>query len=151
MLHALHDSFRKLRSFVFIERISEVTEAVESTGAIAYTAQRKEPVMFTRLMNVIRGFFGLFVSGVEKRNPEALLEVDRSASVALFRYNERRGLLRRCRPSSFQVGRSRVVLSGFQPVALQRKYIHVSWPRMASETCPRDSSSNQECGTEKEY
>jgi uncharacterized protein len=26
MLHALHDSFRKLRSFVFVERISEVTE-----------------------------------------------------------------------------------------------------------------------------
>ena len=29
MLHALHDSFRKLRSFVFIERISEVTEVFE--------------------------------------------------------------------------------------------------------------------------
>jgi uncharacterized protein with von Willebrand factor type A (vWA) domain len=26
VLHALHDSFRKMRSFVFIERISEVTE-----------------------------------------------------------------------------------------------------------------------------
>ncbi len=29
MLHALHDAFRKLRSFVFIERISEVTEIFE--------------------------------------------------------------------------------------------------------------------------
>jgi len=29
VLHALHDSFRKLRSFVFIERISEVTEVFE--------------------------------------------------------------------------------------------------------------------------
>ena len=29
MLHALHDSFRKLRSFVFIERISEVTDVFE--------------------------------------------------------------------------------------------------------------------------
>ena len=29
VLHALHDSFRKLRSFVFIERISEVTELLE--------------------------------------------------------------------------------------------------------------------------
>src|SRR4029453_13626346 len=29
VLHALHDSFRKLRSFVFIERISEVTSAFE--------------------------------------------------------------------------------------------------------------------------
>ena len=26
VLHALHDSFRKMRSFVFIERISEVTD-----------------------------------------------------------------------------------------------------------------------------
>jgi uncharacterized protein len=29
VLHALHDSFRKLRSFVFIERISEVTDVFE--------------------------------------------------------------------------------------------------------------------------
>jgi uncharacterized protein with von Willebrand factor type A (vWA) domain len=29
VLHALHDSFRKLRSFVFIERISEVSEVFE--------------------------------------------------------------------------------------------------------------------------
>jgi uncharacterized protein with von Willebrand factor type A (vWA) domain len=29
VLHALHDSFRKLRSFVFIERISEVTDSFE--------------------------------------------------------------------------------------------------------------------------
>ena len=29
VLHALHDSFRKLRSFVFIERIGEVTEIFE--------------------------------------------------------------------------------------------------------------------------
>lgn len=33
--------------------------------------------MFKRLANVIRGFFGLFVSGMEKRNPEALLEVEK--------------------------------------------------------------------------
>ena len=31
--------------------------------------------MFQRLMNLIRGFFGLFISGLEKQNPEALLEV----------------------------------------------------------------------------
>jgi hypothetical protein len=30
VLHALHDSFRKMRSFVFIERISEVTEVFHS-------------------------------------------------------------------------------------------------------------------------
>ena len=29
MLHALHDAFRKMRSFVFVERISEVTEVFE--------------------------------------------------------------------------------------------------------------------------
>ena len=29
VLHALHDSFRKMRSFVFIERISEVTDVFE--------------------------------------------------------------------------------------------------------------------------
>lgn len=33
--------------------------------------------MFKRLGNLIRGFFGLFVSGLEKQNPEALLEVER--------------------------------------------------------------------------
>ena len=33
--------------------------------------------MFRRLANLIRGFFGLFVSGAERRNPEALLEVEK--------------------------------------------------------------------------
>lgn len=33
--------------------------------------------MFKRLSNLIKGFFGLFVSGMEKKNPEALLEVER--------------------------------------------------------------------------
>jgi phage shock protein A len=33
--------------------------------------------MFRRLMNLIRGFFGMFVSGMERRNPEALLEVEK--------------------------------------------------------------------------
>lgn len=32
--------------------------------------------MFRRLGNLIRGFFGLFVSGLERANPEALLEVE---------------------------------------------------------------------------
>ena len=32
--------------------------------------------MFKRLSNLIRGFFGLFVSGLERQNPEALLEVE---------------------------------------------------------------------------
>jgi phage shock protein A len=33
--------------------------------------------MFKRLANVFRGFFGLFISGIERRNPEALLEVEK--------------------------------------------------------------------------
>lgn len=33
--------------------------------------------MFKRLSNLIRGFFGLFVSGLEKKNPEALLELEK--------------------------------------------------------------------------
>lgn len=33
--------------------------------------------MFRRLGNLIRGFFGLFVSGLERQNPEALLEVEK--------------------------------------------------------------------------
>jgi phage shock protein A len=33
--------------------------------------------MFKRISNLVRGFFGLFVSGMEKQNPEALLEVEK--------------------------------------------------------------------------
>jgi uncharacterized protein with von Willebrand factor type A (vWA) domain len=40
VLHALHDSFRKLRSFVFIERISEVTEIFEHQRDFREIAQR---------------------------------------------------------------------------------------------------------------
>jgi phage shock protein A len=32
--------------------------------------------MFSRLGNLIKGFFSLFLSGIEKRNPEALLELE---------------------------------------------------------------------------
>ena len=32
--------------------------------------------MFKRISNLIRGFFGMFVSDIEKQNPEALLEVE---------------------------------------------------------------------------
>jgi phage shock protein A len=31
--------------------------------------------MFQRIANLLKGFLGLFVSGLEKANPEALLEV----------------------------------------------------------------------------
>ena len=40
VLHALHDSFRKLRSFVFIERISEVTDIFEHERDFRAIAER---------------------------------------------------------------------------------------------------------------
>ena len=40
VLHALHDSFRKLRSFVFIERISEVTDVFERERDFRQISQR---------------------------------------------------------------------------------------------------------------
>lgn len=33
--------------------------------------------MFSRIANLLRGFLSLFISGLEKQNPEALLEVER--------------------------------------------------------------------------
>ncbi|MGI9557828.1 MAG: VWA domain-containing protein [Solirubrobacterales bacterium] len=40
VLHALHDSFRRLRSFVFIERISEVTDVFERERDFRKISQR---------------------------------------------------------------------------------------------------------------
>src|SRR5438105_15949342 len=33
--------------------------------------------MFRRIANLFRGFLGLFISGVERQNPEALLELEK--------------------------------------------------------------------------
>ena len=33
--------------------------------------------MFSRIMNLLKGFMGLFISGMEKKNPEALLELEK--------------------------------------------------------------------------
>jgi len=45
--------------------------------------------MFQRLMNLIRGFFGLFISGMEKTNPEALLEVEKeNLRLQISKYND---------------------------------------------------------------
>src|SRR5687767_1255854 len=33
--------------------------------------------MFSRIANLFKGFLSLFVSGIERRNPEALLEVEK--------------------------------------------------------------------------
>jgi uncharacterized protein len=40
VLHALHDQFRKLRSFVFVERISEVTDVFEHERAFEAVSRR---------------------------------------------------------------------------------------------------------------
>jgi len=45
--------------------------------------------MFKRLSNLIRGFFGLFIGGMERRAPEALLEVEReNLRTQIGRYNQ---------------------------------------------------------------
>jgi phage shock protein A len=45
--------------------------------------------MFRRLWNLIRGFFGLFVSGMERRSPEALLEVEKeNLRTHIARFNQ---------------------------------------------------------------
>ena len=40
VLHALHDQFRKMRSFVFVERISEVTEVFERERSFEVVSRR---------------------------------------------------------------------------------------------------------------
>ena len=40
VLHALHDQFRKLRSFVFVERISEVTDVFERERSFAAVSRK---------------------------------------------------------------------------------------------------------------
>jgi phage shock protein A len=45
--------------------------------------------MLKRFGNLIRGFFGLFVSGMERQNPEALLEVEKeNLRAQIARYNQ---------------------------------------------------------------
>jgi phage shock protein A len=45
--------------------------------------------MFKRLGNLIRGFFGLFISGLERKNPEALLEVEKeNLREQISKYNQ---------------------------------------------------------------
>ncbi len=45
--------------------------------------------MFKRISNLISGFFGLFVSGLERQNPEALLEVEKeNLRKQIARYNQ---------------------------------------------------------------
>lgn len=45
--------------------------------------------MFQRFFRLLRGFFGLFLTGVEKRNPDALLELEKERlRHEISRYNE---------------------------------------------------------------
>ncbi|MBI4023871.1 MAG: PspA/IM30 family protein [Verrucomicrobia bacterium] len=43
---------------------------------MAASSINQEHFMFQRLANLVRGFLGLFISGLERKNPEALLEVE---------------------------------------------------------------------------
>jgi len=36
--------------------------------------------MFARIGRLVRGFLGLFISGIEEQNPEALMEAARQSS-----------------------------------------------------------------------
>ncbi len=45
--------------------------------------------MFKRIANLFRGFFGLFIGGIERRNPEALLDVEKeNLRKQIANYNE---------------------------------------------------------------
>src|SRR6185436_19954760 len=45
--------------------------------------------MFERIANLFRGFLSLFVSGLERRNPEALLEAEKeNLREQIARYNQ---------------------------------------------------------------
>ena len=45
--------------------------------------------MFNRIVNLFRGFIGLFISGLEKSNPEALLEVEKeNLREQIAKYNQ---------------------------------------------------------------
>ncbi|HLJ90715.1 MAG TPA: PspA/IM30 family protein [Candidatus Angelobacter sp.] len=45
--------------------------------------------MFKRMSNLFRGFLGLFISGLERQNPEALLEVEKeNLRKQIARYNQ---------------------------------------------------------------
>jgi uncharacterized protein len=74
VLHALHDSFRKLRSFVFIERISEVTEVFErerdfraATEAISKDAGVADISGYTDYGRVWTEFLALIVDELHPR------------------------------------------------------------------------------------
>ena len=45
--------------------------------------------LFSRMGNLVKGFLSLFVSGIERRSPEALLEVEKeNLRTQIARYND---------------------------------------------------------------
>jgi uncharacterized protein with von Willebrand factor type A (vWA) domain len=74
VLHALHDAFRKLRSFVFIERISEVTDLFErqrdfraASQAVSRTAGVADVSGYTDYGRVWSEFLGLVEAELHPR------------------------------------------------------------------------------------
>ncbi len=74
VLHALHDSFRKMRSFVFVERISEVTDVFERersfkavSEAISKDAGVADVSGYTDYGRVWREFLGLVEDDLHPR------------------------------------------------------------------------------------
>jgi uncharacterized protein len=80
VLHALHDSFRKLRSFVFVERISEVTHVFERersfeavTRAIASDAGVADVSGYTDYGRVWLEFLDTVVDDLDPRSTVIVL------------------------------------------------------------------------------
>src|SRR4028119_1282701 len=65
-------------------------KSLKSTGAAnRLSSATRRHSMFKRLSNLFRGFASLFVSGIERNNPEALLEVEKeNLRTQISRYNE---------------------------------------------------------------
>ncbi|MBA2506448.1 MAG: VWA domain-containing protein [Thermoleophilaceae bacterium] len=80
VLHALHDAFRKLRSFVFVERISEVTELFERersfqavSRAIATDAGVADVSGYTDYGRVWQEFLTMVIDDLDPRSTVIVL------------------------------------------------------------------------------
>ena len=64
--------------------------------------------MFKRIANLFRGFLGLFISGLERQNPEALLENEKEnlADQALADFAAKEGMALDSAPPSELPGRT---------------------------------------------
>ena len=98
VLHALHDAFRKMRSFVFVERISEVTEVFERersfravSDAISKDAGVADVSGYTDYGRVWREFLG------RSRRPAPARDGDRARRRAHQRPRPARRRVRRDR------------------------------------------------------